>query len=238
MKRWLLVSLALTVCAFAISSWIYWFRFDSLPPRLPIHWDLNGRPNGWVAREQIFWSLFLMPTIMGSLVLLTVVLPWLSPRPFDLDRFRSTYAYVMMLIVLLLAYMHSVILLGSLRDGSIDVGRWMIGGIMVALGLLGNVLGRVRRNFYLGVRTPWTLASERVWIETHRLAAWVFVAASVLGLVALLARMPLGIVFVAYIGAIAAVPVGYSWWLYRRLDRQGKLFADSGSDALRQNTGV
>jgi SdpI/YfhL protein family len=157
---------------------------------------------------------------------------------FDVDRFRSTYAYVMMLVVLLLGYMHVVILFGSLRADSIDVGRWMIGGIMVVLGLMGNVLGRVRRNFYLGVRTPWTLASERVWIETHRLAAWVMVTASILGLLALVARVPLAIIFVAYIGTIAALPVGYSWWLYRRLDRQGKLFADSGADPLQQNSAV
>jgi uncharacterized membrane protein len=238
MKRWLLLSVAMSLCACAISSWIYWFRFDSLPPRLAIHWDINGRPNGWVARDQIFWSLFVMPTAMMLIVLLTVVLPWLSPRPFDLDRFRSTYAYVMMLVVLLLGYMHSVILFGSLNQNAIDVGCWLIGGIIVVLGLMGNVLGRVRRNFYLGVRTPWTLASERVWIETHRVAAWVLVAASFLGLVALLAGVPFSVIFVAYIGAIVAVPVGYSWWLYRRLDRQGKLFADSGPDPLRPNTAI
>src|SRR5262249_33161841 len=133
---------------------------------------------------------------------------------------------------------HLVILVGSVYADSIDVGRWMIGGIMVVLGLLGNVLGRVRRNFYLGVRTPWTLASERVWIETHRLAAWVMVVASALGMVALVARVPLSVIFVAYIGVVACLPVAYSWWLYRRLDRQGKLFADSSADPLRQNTAV
>jgi uncharacterized membrane protein len=238
MKRWLLLSVAISLCAFAISSWIYCFRFDTLPPRLPIHWDINGRPNGWVARDQIFWTLFLMPAAMLLIVLLTVVLPWLSPRPFDLDRFRSTYAYVMMLIVLLLGYMHIVILFGSINENAIDVGRWLIGGIMVVLGLMGNVLGRVRRNFYLGVRTPWTLASERVWIETHRRAAWVMVAAAILGLVALIARVPPSIIFVAYLGAVAAVPLGYSWWLYRRLDRQGKLSADSGADPLGHNNAV
>src|SRR5262249_7907750 len=133
---------------------------------------------------------------------------------------------------------HLVILVGSVYADSIDVGRWMIGGIMVVLGLLGNVLGKVRRNFYLGVRTPWTLASERVWIETHRLAAWVMVAASILGLIALVARVPLIVIFVAYMVAIAAVPVGYSWWLYRRLDRQGKLFANAAADPLQHNTAV
>jgi uncharacterized membrane protein len=238
MKRWLLLSMGLTVSALAFSSWVYWFQFDKLPPRLPIHWDLYGQPDGWIARDQVFWSLFLMPTAMALIVLLTRALPWLSPRPFDLDRFRSTYAYVMMLLVLLLGYMHIVILLGSLRADSIDVGRWLIGGIMGVLGLMGNVLGRVRRNFYLGVRTPWTLASERVWIETHRLTAWILVAASLVGLAALVAGVPVSIILVVYIGVIVGVPVGYSWWRYRRLDRQGKLFDDCGPDPVREPTAL
>jgi hypothetical protein len=64
------------------------------------------------------------------------------------------------------------------------------------------------------------------------------VAASIMGLVALVAGVPVGVIFVAYISAIAALPVGYSWWLYRRLDRQGKLFADSGAELLGPNAAI
>ena len=57
-----------------------------------------------------------------------------------------------------------------------DIGRAMIGGMFLFFALLGNVMGKVRKNFYIGIRVPWTLASDRVWNDTHRLAAWMMVA--------------------------------------------------------------
>ena len=67
----------------------------------------------------------------------------------------------------------------------------LVGGTFLFFALLGNVLGRVRRNFYIGVRVPWTLASERVWNDTHRVAAWLFVACGLAGFVIAVAGLPL-----------------------------------------------
>ena len=63
----------------------------------------------------------------------------------------------------------------------IDLGRTLFAGLFLALALIGNVLGKVRRNFYIGVRVPWTLASDRVWNDTHRVAAWTMVGGSLVG---------------------------------------------------------
>jgi uncharacterized membrane protein len=75
--------------------------------------------------------------------------------------------------------------------------------------LIGNVMGKVRRNFWLGVRTPWTLANERVWYATHRLAGKTMVAGGLVTLVAALSALPGVVAVVALIGA-ALVPVGFS----------------------------
>jgi uncharacterized membrane protein len=88
--------------------------------------------------------------------------------------------------------------------------------------LLGNVLGKVQRNFYVGVRTPWTLASETVWVQTHRLAAWLFTGAGVLGLVIVLVGVPFYFAF-GLILVAALVPVVYSLVLYKRLEKKGLL---------------
>ena len=64
---------------------------------------------------------------------------------------------------------------------SFDLGRAFIAGMFLFFGLMGNVMGKVRKNFYIGIRVPWTLASDRVWNDTHRVAAWVWVAAGVVG---------------------------------------------------------
>jgi uncharacterized membrane protein len=90
--------------------------------------------------------------------------------------------------------------------------------------LLGNVLGKVRRNFWLGVRTPWTLANERVWYSTHRLAARSMVVAGLLALAAVILDLP-GVLAVSVLGAGFAIPVGWSLLYYKRLERSGRLGA-------------
>jgi uncharacterized membrane protein len=88
--------------------------------------------------------------------------------------------------------------------------------------LLGNVLGKVQRNFFVGVRTPWTLASDRVWADTHRVAAWVFVGMGLVGLVAAIAGThPLISITAIILGALGVVL--FSLVRYKQLERRGML---------------
>jgi uncharacterized membrane protein len=100
----------------------------------------------------------------------------------------------------------------------------VLGGIALLFVLLGNVMGKLRRNFWLGVRTPWTLANERVWYATHRLAARTMVAGGLPALVAALGALPHLVAVAALLGA-ALVPVVFSLVYYKRLERAGTLEA-------------
>ena len=88
--------------------------------------------------------------------------------------------------------------------------------------LMGNVMGKVRKNFYIGVRVPWTLASDRVWNDTHRLAAWVWVAAGVIGFGMIVLGVPI-IYPIVVLVLSAFVPVIYSFVHYKSLERRGAL---------------
>ncbi len=221
MRRWLLWCLLLTGIALAGSSWFYVAKYDDLPDRVPTHWNIHGEPDAWTPKTDVFWVFFLMPTVMAGFTLLLPVFPWLSPKNFQVDVFRDTYGYIMTLVVALMGYLHGVILWNTLHADQPMI-RWLVGGIFLFFALMGNVLGRVRRNFWIGVRTPWTLASDAVWIQTHRLSAWLFVLAGLGGFVAVLLGVPLAVCFFGLIGA-ALIPVGYSLVLYKRLEREGKL---------------
>jgi uncharacterized membrane protein len=221
MSRWLWVSIGLTVLAFAGSLYVYNGLYDRLPERVPIHWDLHGEPNGYTNKSNVWMTFLLLPGTMALFVVLTVVLPWVSPKRFEVENFRAVWDYLMMLAVALFGYIHFVTLLGSF-EGRLPMFRLLLGGLCLFFILLGNVLGQVRRNFWMGVRTPWTLASDAVWIQTHRLAAWLFVAAGVLGLIAVILDLSPVVVFVVVILA-AFVPAVYSLVLYKQLERAGKL---------------
>jgi hypothetical protein len=108
----------------------------------------------------------------------------------------------------------------------------MLAGILVMFSLLGNVMGKVRRNFYVGVRTPWTLASERVWNDTHRLAAKLFVGAGIIGLLAVVLPLPLPAVIITVVASMIVaglIPVVYSLILYKRLESWGARLGRSRS---------
>jgi uncharacterized membrane protein len=97
-----------------------------------------------------------------------------------------------------------------------------MGAAFLLLALLGNVLGKVRRNFYIGVRTPWTLASEKVWDTTHRFAARAFVLAGLLGLSSLaVTANPLAGLAILVAAALASAL--YSLVHYKRLERRNQL---------------
>lgn len=221
MNRWLLFSIILTLLA-VVASLVVWVNRETwLPPQVPTHWGVSGQPDAFTPRENLLPHLLLLPGSMAGMLVLFLILPWLSPLRYKIEPFRPTYDYIMGLVVAMFAYMHLVLLL-AFTGRLLAVDRWITGGSLVAIAALGNVLGKVQKNFWVGIRTPWTLASDVVWIRTHRLAAWLFVAGGIAGLVLLLAGIhPL--IALSVFGVAALVPVFYSLWLYKRLEKQGKL---------------
>jgi uncharacterized membrane protein len=197
--------------------------YPHLPETVPMHWDAHGHVNGWAAK----WTLFAInPGAMLGILLLFTALPWLSPRHFEMDSFRATYLYIMVMILAMLTYVHALLLAAGLSvhidSLRIDMSRAIEGGICLMIALLGNVLGKVRRNFYVGVRTPWTIANEHVWNATHRLAAKTFFAGGLLGLLAVALRAPFWLPITALIIA-GLTPVIYSLVFYKQLERRGAL---------------
>jgi uncharacterized membrane protein len=224
MKPWLIVSLLLTVLVLAATGYVWTQRADWLPEQVPVHWGLNGEPDRFVPRDEMLPTLLMLPCTMVLMIGLALVLPWLSPANFKIDSFRESYDWIMLVVIAMMGYLSVVILLANAQRLP-HMERWLIGGILIALGAMGNVMGKIQRNFYVGIRTPWTLASETVWIATHRLAAWLLVAAAVVGLGLILT--PLNAFFAMIPLLLAAIiPAIYSLILYKRLEREGKLVID------------
>jgi uncharacterized membrane protein len=214
---WIIAGLILAVSASA-AGWLY----PTLPDQIPTHWSIRGEVDGYGGR----WTLFLFPAIMAGMLVFFYFLPALSPKSFEVDTFRSTYLYIMVLVVGLFAYIEGVLLFvvsRTVAGGPVpDIGRAFIAGMFLFFGLMGNVMGKVRKNFYIGIRVPWTLASDRVWNDTHRLAARLWVAAGILGFGLIILGAPI-VVAVALLIAVALVPVIYSFVHYKALERRGAI---------------
>jgi uncharacterized membrane protein len=191
--------------------------YPHLPGTVPVHWNAHGQIDGWASK----WTLFLYgPGVMTLVLVLFAALPWLSPKKFEVDTFRPTYLYIMIILVAMFAYMQTLMILAALNS-ALDTSRAVIGGVCLLIALLGDVLGKVRRNFYVGIRTPWTLANERVWNATHRLGAKTFFAGGLVGFIAVLLRAPFWLPFAAILLA-AFTPAIYSLIYYKQVERHGE----------------
>ncbi len=208
-------AVALVVAVWAASAWLY----PSLPARIPTHWGIDGKVDGYGAKG---WAVFLLPGLIVWVVFLFRLLPALSPRNFEVEAFRSTYLLIMVLILGLFSFIHGMALYGAFHPELGGMSRALFGVMFLFFAPLGNVLGKVRRNFYIGVRTPWTLASERVWADTHRLAAWLLVLGSLVGFGITATGLPLVAAFVVLMGSLL-VPVLYSFAHSKSLERRGAL---------------
>ena len=211
----------LTLCAGALAASA--IVYPAMPDRVATHWDLYGKVDGHGHKS---WALFLLPAVMLGVLGLYRALPGLSPKGFEIDVSQPAYLTIMAASLVLLAYSHGVILSAAIGhagggDGR-EPGRALTGGLFLFLGLIGALMGKVRRNFYIGLRLPWTLASDRVWDDTHRLASWTLGLGGLAGLAVVAAGLPIVAAF-GVLGVSLAIPAVYSFLHYKGLERRGAL---------------
>jgi uncharacterized membrane protein len=209
-RRALLTSLAITFALFAYGVILY----QALPDRVPTHWDASGHINGY-GHKAI--ATFLMPAMMVLFTLLIPVLPKISPRNFEISTFGKTFNLLMVAVVVLFAFMQ-VVMLEAVQGRNVDVGRFFMAGLFLFFAAMGNFMGKVRRNFWMGVRTPWTLASERVWDQTHRAAGRLWVVTGLVCGIASLLGLPT-MVGIVVLMAMALWPVVLSFLIYRKVEQ-------------------
>ena len=205
------VSAAVIAAMLAASAWAW----PHAPADLPTHWGLGGEPDRWSPKAV---ALLIHPALATGITALFAGLPAIMPKRARLERSARAYGMAWVGVVLLLAAVHGVGIASAL-GATVDVRRVIGVGVGLLLLLLGDLMGKVRYNFVFGVRTPWTLADERVWDRTHRMVGPWFMAWGAVVLVASLALGGPGLAAAAAFGgaAVGLGSVAYSYLVARRL---------------------
>lgn len=210
---WLVIGIVLALAAVALSFWAY----PQLPERVPSHWDWNGNVT---ANSSRFTAVVLLPAIVVFTWLLMLVLPLISPRGFRLDQFANAFYEVIIAIIAVFLVIHFVLFRAEI-GGSAPPNAMIFAPIGVLLVIIGNLMGKFKKNFFIGVRTPWTLASDEVWLRTNRLGGRLMVIGGLLLIAA--SSFPSWAVpaLIVVVIAISLVPIVYSYVLYRRIEGFG-----------------
>lgn len=187
--------------------------YGKLPEQLPSHWNFNGEIDDYMSK-QAFIAFMFMPI---GLYLMMELLPKIDPKKKAYDQHYKAYGYFELFMVLFVTGMQWLSI-GAALGMNISVSKVVLYGLGLMLLLLGNFMPQIRPNYFFGIKTPWTLADEQVWKKTHRLGGYIY---SFAGLTIILANFALPSFFSAYgvFGLIMAtfLPVGYSYWLFKKL---------------------
>jgi uncharacterized membrane protein len=199
----------LPIAAMLVAAAACW---SSVPERIPIHWNLHGEPDGFGDK----WiGLLLFPAVAFAVYLLTVLLPLVDPRRANYASFATAYNTIRLTITLFLTAFFVCALLVALGY-QIDMNR----AIGLALGAMfivfGCVMPGIRPNWFVGVRTPWTIVSTLSWTKTHQLAGWLFVGMGLLAVIWALVPTTWMFVLMMTVDAICIIAViVYSYFVYR-----------------------
>jgi len=212
--RKLVPGLLVVAAAVGFSIWAY----PHLPPLVATHFDLQGQPNGWSSRTT---AVVLIPALLLGLAVVFTVLPRIDPRRANYAKFGTAYWTIANAVLVVLAAIHVVMLMQAL-GWNVDITRVVMVGVGALIVLIGNLMTQLRPNWFVGIRTPWTLSSETVWRKTHRFGGYAFTVAGLCllagGLVA--ARWSF-VVGLAALGAAALASVVYSYVLWRGEQEDG-----------------
>lgn len=206
-NRWLGFVVVLLVLA------VGWWAYPHLPPRVPTHWNFRGEVDGYSSR---FVATFVLPLVMLGLAAVFQVLPKIDPRGKNYAKFSDTYWLIVNGILIFFALIQALVLANGL-GAPVSMGRIVPIGVGFLMMVIGNFLGRLRPNWFIGIRTPWTLSSDEVWTKTHRLGGRLFVVGGFLFMLSALLPGALSLpTVIILIVVLVLVPVLYSLYLWMR----------------------
>jgi uncharacterized membrane protein len=202
------VQLLVIIGMFAVAA----LAWPHVPERMPVHWNLEGQVDGYGGK---FSGLLMLPLITLGVYALTLALPLIDPRRANYASFATAYNAIRITLVLFMTAVYGVIVLVGLGY-AVSMSTVMGWALAILFIVLGTVMHKIRPNWFVGVRTPWTLTSELSWTKTHRLAGWLFVAIGLaLAAWAMSQQTWAFVVAMAIAGASVLWIVVYSYLVYR-----------------------
>jgi len=191
MEKKEIIILGIILLFFAIGVYFY----PQMPDKMASHWNAQGQVDGYISR---FWGLFLMPIISIGLLFLFILIPKIDPLKENIKKFRKYFDGFIILITTFLFYIYILTIFWNIGI-RFNMTQLMIPALGILFYYCGILVENVKRNWFIGIRTPWTLSSEVVWDRTHKIGGKLFKIAGIIAF--------LGIFFPKYAILFVIIPV-------------------------------
>jgi len=191
MKKSNLIIILIILVSFAIGIYFY----PQMPAEMASHWNFQGEVDDYMPK---FWGLFVMPFVSLFLFLLFLIIPKIDPLKKNIEKFRKYFDWFIILIILFLSYIYLLAIFWNLGF-EFNMGRMLMPALGILFFYIGILLKNAKRNWFIGIRTPWTLSSDSVWNKTHQLGSKLFKIAGIIAF--------LGVLFPGYVLWTVLIPI-------------------------------
>ena len=204
-KELVLIVLTLLPILYLAINW------SALPESMPIHFDVHGNPNGYGSRLVYVF----MPI---GLYFLMLVLPKIDPRKANYVVFEGSYYRIRLIMAKFIGHIDSKVICAVVTNTN-DIHKLLQITILLLLMLIGNYMGNFRPNYFVGIKVPWTLNSDEVWVRTHKLAGKLWFWGSLAGMALYFVVPSPEWIFVPLLVILVMVPIVYSYVIYQKLGK-------------------
>ena len=207
----------LPIIATVLIPFIYLaFLWNTLPEEVPTHWNSRGEIDRWGDKYSLIGLLFLLPVFTYFLML---IIPKIDPKK-RIDLMGGKYYQLKFILVLLMSTL-AVVILHITKNQSTSSPNLIYALIGIIILIMGNYFKVIQPNYFLGIRTPWTLENKEVWKSTHTFASKLWVIG---GLVIVLGGLILendsfSVAFITLIIALAIIPMVYSYIKFKEIEK-------------------
>ena len=207
-SKYLIIIAIIVVLLFAVSAFFY----PQLPDKLASHWNAAGQADGYSSK---FWGLFMLPVIALVLSIILLFIPRLDPLKANIEKFKGYYYGFVIVFLAFFFYLHVLTIIFNLGY-TLNMTLFLIPAFSALFFFMGTMVGKAKRNYFIGIRTPWTLASDTVWDKTHQLGGKLFKIAAVISLIGMLFGQYAIWFMIAPVIIVSIYTVVYSYLEFRK----------------------
>ena len=207
-KKAQIITIIIILISFAVGVYFY----NQFPDKVASHWNIQGEVDGYMSK---FWGAFLMPIVCLGLFLLFLLIPRIDPLKRNIEKFRKYFDTFIVLIILFLFYVYLLTVFWNVGI-SFNMSRVILPAIGILFYYIGVLLKHAKRNWFIGIRTPWTLSSDNVWEKTHKLGSKLFKTAGVIALLGIFFQsLAIWLILVPVI-LVSVYTIFYSYFEYKK----------------------